>query len=69
MRATEDKRYILRYEERHDEWTLQSGFDGDALLARPGIEIVAVDAATIRKAEQLIESCGQCHPDGCRQAI
>ena len=33
VRTTEDKRYILRYNERDDEWTLQSAFDGAALLA------------------------------------
>jgi len=33
VRTTEGKRYILRYDEHTDEWTLQSGFDGDQLLA------------------------------------
>jgi hypothetical protein len=28
--------YLLRYDEEEDEWTLQSGLDGDEL--RPGIE-------------------------------
>jgi hypothetical protein len=41
VRTTEGKRYILRYDESEDEWTLQSGFDGDELLARPSIELVA----------------------------
>ena len=31
--GTEGKTYILRYDEHQDEWTLQSGFDGDELLA------------------------------------
>ena len=36
VRTTEGKVYRLRYHERHDEWTLQSGFDGDELfLNRP----------------------------------
>jgi len=63
VRTTDGKRYLLRYDERTDEWTLQSRFDGDELLARPGIELVSVDAETIRKAEARIESSEQCHPD------
>src|SRR5215510_15601092 len=31
VRTTEGKRYILRYTESEDEWTLQSGFNGDEL--------------------------------------
>jgi hypothetical protein len=34
VRTTEGKRYILRYSEADDEWTLQSGFDGRELLSR-----------------------------------
>jgi hypothetical protein len=34
-----------------DEWTLQSGFDGDELFARPGIEFITVDAETMHRAE------------------
>jgi hypothetical protein len=37
--TTEGKRFILRYNESEDEWTLQSGFDGDELMARPSIEL------------------------------
>src|SRR5438093_13421775 len=62
VRTTNGKRYILRYDENADTWSLQSGFDGDELLARPGIEVLTVDADTIRKAEACIESCEQCHP-------
>ena len=62
VRTTDGKRYILRYDERADEWTLQSGFDGDELLARPGIEVITVDADTIRNAEARVKSCEQCHP-------
>src|SRR5215467_5717879 len=36
VRSTEGKTYLLRYDEEADDWTLQSGFDGDELLARPG---------------------------------
>lgn len=32
VRTVEGKLYLLRYDERSDEWTLQSGFDGDELL-------------------------------------
>jgi hypothetical protein len=38
VRTHEGKRYILRHDERADEWTLQSGFDGAELLARPNID-------------------------------
>jgi hypothetical protein len=38
VRTVEGKRYILRYSQRENQWTLQSGFDGAELLARPGIE-------------------------------
>jgi uncharacterized protein with PIN domain len=46
-----------------DEWTLQSGFDGDELLAWPSIQLITVDAEVIRRAEKEIESCEHCHPD------
>jgi hypothetical protein len=39
---------------------LQSGFDGDELLARPGIELLTVDADAIHRAEKLIEGCEHC---------
>jgi len=41
---------------------LQSGFDGDELQARPSIELVTVDSAIAKKAEQRIETCEYCHP-------
>jgi hypothetical protein len=62
VRTIQGKRYILRYDEAADEWFLQSGFDGDELLARPGIKLVPIDAATAQEAEQQIESCEHCHP-------
>jgi len=40
--TTDGKRYLLRYSEQEDAWTLQSGFDGDELLARPGEVICRV---------------------------
>ena len=63
VRTTQGKRFILRYTESEDEWTLQSGFDGDELLVRPSIQLVTVDADVIRRAEKEIESCEHCHPD------
>jgi len=62
VQSTEGKTYLLRYDEDTDEWTLQSGFDGDELLARPNIELVTVDAIVAKKAELQIESCEHCHP-------
>src|SRR5215831_6063814 len=63
VRTTEGKRFILRYTESEDEWTLQSGFDGDELLARPSIQLITIDADVIRRAEEEIESCEHCHPE------
>jgi len=40
----------------------QSGFDGDELLARPGIELVTVDPVTALRAAQQIEPCEHCIP-------
>ena len=62
VQSTEGKTYLLRYHEEADEWTLQSGFDGDALLARPSIELVTVDSAIVKNVEQRIESREHCHP-------
>jgi hypothetical protein len=61
VQSTEGKTYLLRYDEEADDWTLQSGFDGDELLARPSIELVTVDSAIVRNVEQQIESCEHCH--------
>src|SRR5215510_9457035 len=63
VRTTEGKRFILRYTESEDEWTLQSGFDGNELLARPSIQLITIDADVIRRAEEEIESCEHCHPE------
>ena len=62
VQTTEGTRYLLRYDEAFDEWTLQSGFDGDELLARPSIELVTVDSVIAKNVEQQIESCEHCHP-------
>ena len=39
VQSIEGKMYLLRYDEDTDEWTLQSGFDGNELLARPSIQL------------------------------
>ena len=63
VRTSEGKRYILRYSEQEDQWTLQSGCDGAELLARPGIEFVTVEPAAIRRAESKIAGCERCRND------
>ncbi len=62
VQTTEGKVYLLRYGGEDDQWTLQSGFDGDELLSRPSVELVRIDRDTIRKAESLIVFCERCHP-------
>jgi hypothetical protein len=52
VRTTDSQVFILRYDEQADEWTVQSGFDGDELLARPGIAWVPDDAGVIRSANR-----------------
>src|SRR5688572_22382647 len=47
VQSTEGKTYLLQYNEGADEWTLQSAFDGDELLSRPGIELLTVTADTL----------------------
>jgi hypothetical protein len=61
--TTDGKAFVLRYKESIDEWSLTSRFDGAELMGRPSIKLIAVDAMTIQKAERLMESCDQCHPD------
>jgi hypothetical protein len=51
---------ILRYDLNENGWTLQSGFDGAELFARPGIEFVTVTAQAIREAERQITGCDAC---------
>ena len=61
--STVGKTYLLRHDEQEDEWTPQSGFDGDELVSRPGIDLITVDADVIRRPEKLLESCERCDPD------
>ena len=58
------KRFILRYDQADDEWTLQSAYDGAELFKRSGIRMITIEAAVIRAAEKLIESCNHCNPEG-----
>jgi len=58
VRTVDGKRYLLRYDSQEDAWTLQSGFDGAALLARPNIELIAVGEALIVEAESQIAGGG-----------
>jgi hypothetical protein len=60
VHTSEGKRYILRSDQETGQWTLQSGYDGAELLARPGIEFVSVEPATIRIAESKIAGCERC---------
>jgi hypothetical protein len=52
VRTADGKRYLLRYDEHLDEWTLQSGFDADELMARPGIELITVEPRAIEKRKR-----------------
>jgi hypothetical protein len=63
VRSTEGKQYLLRYDEQTDRWTLQNGFDGNALLARPSITLISVEPKAIRKAESKIAGCERCRPE------
>ena len=53
VQSTEGKTYLLRYDVSNDEWSLQSGFDGDELLARPSKGIV----------EFALRGCGRNSPN------
>jgi hypothetical protein len=61
VQTDEGKVYLVRYD-TGDKWTLQSGFDGDELFARPSIEFITVGPEVIQRAEELTESCEHCHP-------
>jgi hypothetical protein len=39
VRTTDGKVFLLRYDERADEWTLQSGFDGVEVDGTAGYRI------------------------------
>lgn len=60
VRTADSRRYILRCDREHGQWTLQSGFDGDALLARPGTVVVLVGSDAIRQAVSGIVGCEEC---------
>jgi hypothetical protein len=52
VQTTDIKTYLLRHEKVADEWTLQSGFDGNELMSRSAIDVVTIDADAIRRAER-----------------
>src|SRR5262245_57408395 len=62
VRTANGKRYLLRYDLKHDEWTLQSGFDAAELFSRPSITLISVSPEDVRKAEQHIAACEHCRP-------
>ena len=62
VRATNEKRYLLRYDEHKDVWTLQTALDGAELAERPGIGLLLVDGSKIAQALRQVEYCGACHP-------
>jgi hypothetical protein len=55
------KRVILRYQQERDEWFLQGAYDGRELFARGGVQVIMIDAVTIRAAVKSIDSCEQCN--------
>src|SRR6185436_16723699 len=63
VRTVDGKLYLLRYDEHEDDWSLQSGFDGDSLLARPGIDLITVDPKAILEAQSRIAGCERCRGD------
>jgi hypothetical protein len=69
VRMTRRQALHPRYHEAGDEWTLQSGFDGDELLSRPSIELVTVDAeanSPCREAHRVMRALP---PGRCRHSI
>jgi len=54
VRTTEGRRYILRYDEQADEWTLQSGFDGDGCSAAAFSSPTTHEAATTSRAVSVL---------------
>jgi hypothetical protein len=62
VQSTEGRRIYFDTTNTRMSGHVQSGFDGDELLTKPRIELVTVDSATAKKAEQQIESCEHCHP-------
>src|SRR5689334_15317638 len=63
VRATNGKRYLLRWHEQSDEWFLQSDYDGRELFDRRSVQIIAVDSVAIREAESRIAGCEACRAD------
>lgn len=55
-----EKRFVLRYDEREDEWRLESAFDGAELFLRPTIELFTLDDEVAREAVRRIAGCEAC---------
>ena len=66
VRTIEGKTYLLRYDEETDEWTLQSGFDGDELLARPTGHSRFCDCKECRTANRIMRTLSRCR---CRNSV
>jgi len=62
VRTTDGKHYLLRNEKRQDQWMLQSDFNGAKLFTRPSINLITVEAKTIREAESQIAACESYRP-------
>lgn len=45
VRTVDGRCFLLRCDAASQDWTLQSGCDGAALLARPSIELITVEPA------------------------
>jgi hypothetical protein len=63
VRTTNGKKFVLRCERDTEEWALCSEYDCAELMCRPSIELIVVDAVTVRRAEGLMESCQHCYPN------
>jgi hypothetical protein len=63
VRTTDEKHYVLRYDEGQDQWTLRSDFHGAELLARSSVELITVAATAVREAEARIDGCERCRPE------
>jgi hypothetical protein len=52
--TVDGKTFLLRCEFETQEWELCSEYDGAELMSRPSIELIALDAETVHKAEKLM---------------
>jgi hypothetical protein len=61
--TTNGQTFVLRCKRETEEWSLSSEYDGADLMGRPSIELIVVDALSVRRAERLMASCEHCYPD------